>query len=138
MKTKIRSIIAIGVLGFAGVLNANATVNYSRENNSLTGEKISGIINTGENLNEMIDFQKEAQLMTKQTADREEAKALQKVLNLNFNLLNEASGLQQNANNDQIAGFRAEAQAMTRMLADQAEAGVLQKLTEQGKLSENK
>lgn len=114
MKTKIRSLIIICVLGLTATLNGNATSAYrtscsagteggekkakcilinTDENTSALGDKTASFAfeSKSENLNSReltlnevenakIDYLKEAQLVTKMTVDKEEAKAIQKLV----------------------------------------------------------
>jgi len=87
MKTKIRTLIIICALGLVGVLNANATLSY---NTSYVAGTLDGEKNVkSENLNSAgfdfnaeaeVDFQKEAQLVTKWIADNQEAKTIQMLI----------------------------------------------------------
>ncbi len=142
MKTKIRTFITVGVIVFAGVLNANATVNSEeknsgliRTNESLTvlNEKIASLENE---LNESVDFGKEAQMITHWIADMEEAKATQRVMERGFVTPVETIDSVENEagyeNNTEVTDFREEAQLMTKLIADKEEVKVIRKVMERG------
>lgn len=148
MKTKVRTIITVCLLAFAGVLNANATENASERNSAKT--------NTNENLNAWngeltmfdaefnvtIDYQKEAQLVTRWIADRTEEKVTQQLIERNLFSTGETTGYFENEvsneNNGDITDFRKEAQLVTKALADKQEANAIEKLVTEGKLVENR
>lgn len=150
MKTKIRTFITVGILAFAGI-NANATTNNHVLNNSvvveeekngknfkadeslteLNGEIVKVLSNIGENTNVAVDFQKEAQLVTKMIADREEAKAFEMVKNKNTGLFNREAQYENESE-------RREAQLVTKLVADNEEFKAFQKLIAEGKFSESK
>lgn len=149
MKTKIRTLITICALGFVGILNASATVNNKSADNSVVlNETVSSIFN--ENIDEMIDFRKEAQLMTKMVADKEEAKAVQKLMDEGLAKSNESSVSLENEatawnigsildeNVETKIDFQKEASLVTKMVADKEEAKAVRKLIDEGKLAENK
>ena len=88
MKTNITTLITICALGVIG-LNANAANNRSAEltavteiSESLPTSEISGSTQflLNEDMEAVVDFQKEAQMLTKWVADQEEAKAVQKLI----------------------------------------------------------
>jgi len=150
MKTKIRTFITVGIVAFAGI-NANATMNYRMLNNNVVVEEekngksfkadenltelngtISKTLNDfSENANDVLDFQKEAQLVTKMIADREEAKTIEMMMNKNAGFYNLNTQYEN-------AGERQEAQLVTKMIADNEEAKAFQKLIAEGKFSESK
>lgn len=134
MKTKIRTLITVCVLGFVGVLNANATtLNSEREAKSESSWFV-----LSENNETNIDFQKEAQLVIKRVADREEAKATKQVIERNTGFTGEVANSFENdvviENNDEIIDFRKEAQSVTKLIADREENFAIQKLVEAGRL----
>jgi hypothetical protein len=157
MKTKIRTFITVCALALTG-LNAGATANYinlntnvafaeeknvknlkADENMTVLNGKTETIENEAtENFGDVIDFQKEAQLITKEIADREEAKTIQLLIDKNI----VGSDVVYNSNNGDVLnennGDREEAQFVTKLLADKEEAKAIQKLVDEGKLSENK
>ncbi len=134
MKTKIRTLITVCVLGFVGVLNANATV----LNSERVAKSESFRFVMSEDFDANIDFQKEAQLVTKLVADREEAKATKQVIERNSGFAGEVSNSFENdvviENNDDITDFRKEAQSVTKLIADREEDSTIQKLIGQGRL----
>ena len=106
-----------------------------------------------ENVSAGIDFQKEAQLVTKWVADREEAKTIHMLVDKMFHGLrlgtssfaSEAESVNQNSsefifNDDANANidYEKEAQSLTKWVVDQEEAKVVQKLIDEGKLAENR
>jgi outer membrane usher protein FimD/PapC len=147
MKTKIRIITVACILAFVGTTNAHAAdLNKERsEFNAAIASMLNG------NVEEKVDFGAEAQLVTRLLADREEAKAVKKVMeervaapgeyNAKVDTNNEAGETIDsvlNDNNDEKTDFRKEAQLITKLLADKEETKVIAKLVEQGKLAENK
>lgn len=136
MKTKIRSLIIICTLGLIG-LNTNAATNKTTASAGTAGQFILNM-----DTDASIDFQKEAQLVTKWIADNEEAKTIQKVMDRKAGLCGELTDSFQYevvpVNNDEITDFRSEAQLMTKLIADNAEAMAVQKLVAEGKISENR
>jgi hypothetical protein len=149
MKTKIRTFIAVCIMAFAG-LNASATVSYINfKNNVVFGdEKNVQNLKAEESLatmnsktetieaevnvipGDILDYQKEAEILTKSVADREEAKTVQSLLEKTNFIFNSARG----ADEPVLNGERAEAQLVTKMIADQVEAKAIQKLVEDGRL----
>jgi len=91
---------------------------------------------------ESIDYQKEAQLVTKWIADMAEARVTQQVIDRNSHLGTEDHFLKSvraavdgvNA----ITDFRKEAQLVTKAMADKAEASAIQKLIDEDKIAENR
>ena len=152
MKTKIKSLILICTLGLVGVLNANAASSYNTSN-------VAGILEEQnlqfENLNLVefvfnedasaeIDYQKEAQMVTKWVADREEAKTIQILIEKSiFGSDEETSSFAGEAtefvfNADAKIDYEKEARLLTKWVADQEEAKVVQQLIDAGKLEENR
>ena len=158
MKTKIRSLIIICTLGLVGALSANATLSYKTSCVAGTLEEKRNV--KSENLNSAefvfnedaeIDYQKEAQLVTKWVVDKEEAKTIQMLIDKRIFVSNEeTSSLAGEAksenlnlsefvfNEDAEIDYQKEAQLVTKWVADMAEAKVVQKLIDEGKLAENK
>jgi len=91
---------------------------------------------------ETTDFGKEALLITKLIADKEEAKAIQKVMDRGFVAPVEATNTFENEvgyeNKIETIDFDKEALLVTKLIADKAEADTIQKLIAEGKLTENK
>ena len=91
---------------------------------------------------ETTDFGKEALLITKLIADKEEAKAIQKVMDRGFVAPVEATNTFENEvgyeNKIETFDFDKEALLITKLIADKAEADTIQKLIAEGKLTENK
>ena len=91
---------------------------------------------------ETTDFGKEALLITKLIADKEEAKAIQKVMDRGFVAPVEATNTFENEvgyeNKIETIDFDKEALLITKLIADKAEADTIQKLIAEGKLTENK
>lgn len=161
MKTRIRTLIIICALGIVGVLNANATLSYKTSCKAGTLEEVKNV--KSENLNSAefifnadadaeIDYQKEAQQVTKWIADQEEAKAVQKLINEGIFVSSEETtsfageaksdnlNLAEfvfNEDADAVIDYQKEAQSLTKWIADQEEAKAVQKLIEEGKLAEN-
>jgi hypothetical protein len=160
MKTKIRTFIIICTLGLVGVLNANATLGYNTSCIAGTLEETKNV--KSENLNSAefifntdadaeIDYQKEAQLVTMWVADKEEAKAVKKLIDegvfvsieetascpgaTKSESLNLAESL---FSTDAKIDYQKEAQLVTKLIADKEEAKAVQKFIDEGKLPENK
>lgn len=147
MKTTIKSLILICTLGFVGFA-ASATNNSSINKAGNAGQFI-----LNQDVDAAIDFQREAQILTRFTADREEARAIQKLMDENVLALNiESRSLRShsphenmehqkfhlNENPNFMINLREEAQMLTKLTADREEARVIQKLVEEGKLVENR
>jgi hypothetical protein len=154
MKTTIKTFIAIGVLAFGGVINSNASDSSKSANIGLvTGvEKNLRNLRLGEcvlspaekialpeampveNFNEDFDYRLEAQSIIKAIADKEEAKAVQEIMNRSF------QGAMEGNDSFEFAGattnLREEAQLVTKSLADEAEAKAISQLVADGKLTE--
>jgi hypothetical protein len=134
MKTKIRTLITVCILGFVGVLNSNAAVLNSER--VAKSESFQFVLS--EDFEANIDFQKEAQLVTKLVADREEAKATKQVIERNNGFAAEVTNSFENdlaiGTNDEITDFRKEAQSVIRSIANREEGLAIQKLVEQGRL----
>lgn len=148
MKTTIKSFIAICALGIVGMSNVQASVNREMSNSESAkthqmSAEMSGKLAWLEATNsESIDYQKEAQLVTKWIADMAEAKVTKQVIDRGT-----ASGAEDhflksvNASVDgvnAITDFRKEAQLVTKAMADKAEASAIQKLVDEGKIAENR
>ena len=160
MKTKIRTFIIICTLGLVGVLNANATLSYNTSCIAGTLEETksekSEDLNSAEfifnaDADAEIDYQKEAQLVTKWVADQEEAKAVKKLIDEGIFVSNEGTASfageskSENLNSaefifssDAEIDYQKEAQSLTKWVADKEEAKAVQKLIDEGKLAENK
>lgn len=136
MKTTIKSLIIICTLGLVG-LTTNASTTKTTATAGTAGQFILNMDSDA-----IIDFQKEAQLVTKWIADNEEAKTIQKVIDRNANLCGELTNSFENTvvpgNNEEIADFRNEAQLLTRLIADNAEVSAIQKLVAEGKIAEDR
>jgi SOS response regulatory protein OraA/RecX len=89
-----------------------------------------------ENINETTDFGKEALLITKSIADKEEAKAIQKVMDKGFiapdETTNSFENEEVNENNNETYDFGKEALLISKLIADNEEAKVIQKIMERG------
>ena len=140
MKTKIRNLITVCVLGFIG-FNASA-VNYSNTNKTFNVEN-SGLVQflLNENMNVKTDFQKEAQMGIRLVADREEAKVVQKLIDAGFTSLDESPAVAEEFNlsipeetAELNVDLQNEARLETKMLADKEEAKAVQKLRAEGRL----
>lgn len=120
MKTKIKTISAICIVGFTGLLSSNAVANSKSANvSSEEGFPFSSNETRIENFNSNLGFsfsgetanynlEKEAQLFTKWVVDQEEAKLMNKL----------------NAKSEELV----EAEAYTSWIVDQAEAKLLEKV----------
>lgn len=118
-----------------------ATQKVMERNFVTPSEAISSFENEIENYNEIVDFRKEAQLMTKEIADLEEAKVTREVMEKTVVAQSEATGSFENEvvleNNGETNDFCTETQLMTRLAADKQEAKAIQKLVAEGKLAAN-
>lgn len=160
MKTKIRSLIIICTLGLVGVLNANATLSYKtsciagtlEEQNYTKSENLNstGFVLT-EDTDAAIDYQMEAQLVTKWIADNEEAETIQMLIDRGvFVSNNETAFFASEANlenlNSEEFDFstdaeidnQLDAQLITKLIADNEEAKTIKMLIDSGKLQEIK
>ena len=142
MKTTIKSFIIICSLGLIGLSNANAADSCKFKNSEVTNSgqilaEFNGKIASLETeINGSIDYQKEAQRITKWIADMAEAKATQQIMERNANCGGESATTLES--NDEITDFRKEAQLVTKAMADKAEASAIQKLVDEGKIAENR
>jgi hypothetical protein len=152
MKTKIKSLILICALGFVGVLNANAASSYNTsciawalEEQNLRFETLNStefVFN--EDASAEIDYLKEAQMVTKWVADREEVKTIQMLIDKSIlgsdqepsSFAGEATELV--FNSDAKIDYQLEAQLLTKWAADNEEARVVKNLIEEGMLAENR
>lgn len=140
MKTNIRTILTIALVGIIG-LSTNAANLKSISTNFENSEFTLVLLND----EATVDFRGEALMLTKWTADKEEAKATQKLIEAGFSMLNETtettevnsesaiSNLDEN-----VVDYLKEAQILAKKVADNEEAKVIQKLVEEGKIAENK
>ena len=148
MKTKIRTLITVCVFATIGVLNVNAATNSDEKNVSLANgsESISAlnekIASFTTEANELVDYQKEAQMVTKWIADRIEAEATQQVLERNNSTVAETNSTMANfagnENDENVTDFSKEAQLMVKLTADNEEAKAIRKLVSEGKITENR
>jgi hypothetical protein len=147
MTTKIRTFITVCTLAFVGVLSAKATVNLEEEN--------SGLIDANENLtvlnekiasfeselNGSVDYQKEAQMITRLIADMAEAKAIKNVIDKGFIVPVETFNSAENEGTNEIINettdILKEARLMTKFIADQEEAKVVKNVMERGFVVKN-
>jgi len=159
MKTKIKSLILICTLGLVGVLNSNAASNYNtssvagtlEEQNLRIENLYSAEFAFNEDASAGFDYEKEAQMVTKWVADREEAKAIQMLIDKsiygsgeevssfdgesNFENLNSLDFI---FNSDAEVDCQKEAQMVTKWIADNEEARVVKNLIDEGQLVENR
>lgn len=165
MKTKIRTLVVICILGFIGAINVTAA-NYRNADNKVVVEEgkvmknelgnvdRTLVVSTENTLLESdanvetaqfllnedpdaeIDLQKEAQLVSKWIADREEAKVFKKLLD--EGKVNKLEAVQSLLNEglDAKTDVEKEDQLVTKWIADQEEARVVRKLIAEGKLGE--
>jgi SOS response regulatory protein OraA/RecX len=86
----------------------------------------------------IVDFEKEARLMTKFIADQEEAKVVRNVKERGFvapvETINSAENEVVNGNDEVLVDFEKEAQLLIKLIADKEEAKVVQKFIAEGKL----
>lgn len=165
MKTKIRTLVTICILGFIGAINVNAA-NYRNANNNLVIEEVknaktelskadgSTVETTektsfesdvrfetaqfllNEDLDANIDLQKEAQSVTKWIVDQEEARVFQKLITEASFVSIEPLQFLLNEDLDAKIDFQKEAQSVTKWIVDNEESKLTQKLIDEGKLGE--
>ena len=163
MKTNIKTLATICILGFIGTINVNAA-NYRNANNIAVADETKStktelakadgnVVESTEKtsfesdasfeavqllLNEDLatktDFQKEAQSVTKWIVDQEEAKLTQKFITASESDKSESVQFLLNQGPHAKLDFQKEAQLVTKLIADQQEAKVVKKLIEEGKL----
>lgn len=149
MKTKIKSLILICAIGLVGVLNANAASSYNtscitgtlKEQNLRFENLNSAEFIFSEDADAEIDYQKEAQLVTKWVADKAEARTIQMLFDNLIFVANEETGslvgeeefenlnsAEFGFNADAAIDYQKEARLVTKWIADKEEAKVVQKL----------
>jgi len=160
MKTEIRTLAAICILGFIGAINVNAA-NYKNANNNVFVEEVKNTMNglgnedggllllaekaslesnakveflLNEDLDANVDLQKEAQAVTRWIVDQEEAKVFQKLLTEGKSDKFESVQILPNEDSDENVDFQKEAQSVTKWIVDNEEAKLTQKLIDEGKL----
>lgn len=141
MKTNIRTILTIALVGIIG-LTTNAANLKSNSTNFENSEFTLALLND----EATVDFRGEALMLTKLTADKEEAKATQKLIEAGFSMLNETTETTEvnsesavsNLDELNVIDYLKEAQILAKKVADNEEAKVIQKLVEEGKIAENK
>jgi hypothetical protein len=160
MKTEIRTLAAICILGFIGTINVNAA-NYKNANNNVVVEEVKNTMNglgnedggllllaekaslesnakveflLNEDLDAKVDLQKEAQAVTKWIVDQEEAKVIQKLLTQGKSNEFESVQILPNEDSAENVDFQKEAQSVTKWIVDNEEAKLTQKLIDEGKL----
>jgi uncharacterized protein YxeA len=163
MKTKIRTLVTICILGFIGTINVNAA-NYRNANNNLVVEEVknektelskadgstveltektsfesnarfeTAQFLLNEDLDANIDLQKEAQSVTKWIVDQEEARVFQKLITeVRFDNVDPLQFLL-SEDLDANVDFQKEALSVTKWIVDNEEAKLTQKLIDEGKL----
>jgi len=147
MKTKIRIFITVFTLAFIGVLNAKATVNLEEKNSGLIGTNESLIVlnekiaSFESEINGSIDYQKEAQMITRWIVDMVEAKATEKMMDRGFvtpnEIINSIENEAEAESNEEITDLAQEAQIMTKLIADKEEAKAIQKMLDRGYVAPN-
>jgi len=121
---------------------------------SFVGEVTLKNLNSAEfiyNTDTEVDYQIEAQLITKSIADNEEAKTMQMLIDRGLFLSNDEivafageanfenlNSVESDFNTDAEIDYQLEAQLITKSIADNEEAKTIQKLIDEGKLAENK
>ena len=141
MKTNIRTILTIALVGIIG-LSTNAANLKSNSTNFENSEFTLVLLND----EATVDFRGEALMLTKWTADKEEAKATHKLIEAGFSMVNEATETTDvnselalsNLDELNVVDYLKEAQILAKKVADNEEAKVIQKLVEEGKIAENK
>jgi len=157
METKIKSLIFICAFGLVGVLNANAASRYNSMHSARTlNEKILSFENLNstefvfdKDVKAVIDYEKEAQLVTKWVADREEAKTIHMLVGKLFHrsrMGTSSFAIESELSNPNSSEFifdgganidyQKEAQSLTKWAADREEAKVVRNLIAEGRLAE--
>jgi hypothetical protein len=164
MKTNIKTLATICILGFIATINVNAANNRNANNNvvveevknlksgsNMSDEVLPSLIEKfnfsesdanfesvqlilSDDLDAKVDLQKEAQLVTKWIADREEAKLNQKLITGGKFGKVESTQFFLNENLDAKIDLQREAGSVTKWIVDQEEAKLTQKLIDEGKL----
>lgn len=158
MKTKTTTLAAICMLGFIGTINVNAA-NYKNANNNVLAEEGKstnvGLVALAEKTSSenetrfetgkfllnvdaeaAVDFEKEAQLITKWVVDLAEAKVMNQIIaDEKFVEVELAQSPLDKVAEADIDLFR-EAQLANKLIVDEAEAKIIKKLTDDGKLVE--
>lgn len=158
MKTKIRTLAAICVLGFIGTINVNAADYKNLNNSAVVEENKSANLNLvaatektsfendarfenvqlllNDDAEANVDLQREAQLVTKWIVDQEEARVIK-------NLIDEGRLVELVSTQSPIAevvepniDLQKEAQLATKLVVDQVEAKIVKKLVDEGRLVE--
>lgn len=112
---------------FADMAEARATQKIMEQSFTAPAETSTLVANEVETTFEMTDFRAEAQLVTREIADKAEAKATLLVMERGFISPAEVSGRVENA---EMSEFRAEAQLLIKLVADNEEAKVTQNVME--------
>jgi hypothetical protein len=163
MKTKIRTLVAICILGFIGTINVNAANFRNADNKVIVVEGkstkselgkadanlVASLENTelesnakvetfesllNEDLDAKVDLQKEAQSVTRWIVDQEEARVTKNLLTeVNFDKFESVPSILNEDSNAKV-DVRKEAQSVIKLIADQEEAKVVNKLIKEGKL----
>lgn len=139
MKTIIKSIVLLSAIGFFGVFNSNAAYACrlsASESTYLTSA--ASVLNS--DADAVVDYQKEAQLLTKWVADNEEAKTIKMLMDRNEFFSNEevdSSACTAAEVSESLADFQSEARLIAHSIADQQEAKAIQKLVEEGRLAQD-
>lgn len=115
---------------FADMAEAKATQMVMERSWATATEAAASLENEAENTFETADFTAEAQLMTRETADREEARATQKIMERGWVAPTETANSFEVTN--EFSDFQKEAQLMTKEIADREEAIATQKVMEKG------
>ena len=159
MKTNIKTLATICILGFIGTINVHAnnivvvdeTKNAKTEFAKADGSTLETTEGTSfesdarfesiqfflnEDMDSKIDLQKEAQSVTKWIVDQEEAKLAQKFIAEGKFDKSESVQFLLGKNSHEKINFQKEAQLVTKLIADQEEAKVIKKLIDEGKLGE--
>jgi len=146
MRTQIKSLIIICTLGLVGVLNANATSSYKtsciagtlEEQNYAKSENLNStefVFN--EDADAAIDYQIEAQLVSKWIADNEEARTIQMLIDRGIFVSNHemvafaGEARYENLNSAEF-DYQLEAQLISKLIADNEEARTIQMLIDRG------
>ena len=115
---------------FADMAEAKATQMVMERSWANATEATTSLENEADNSFEIADFAAEAQLMTREIADREEARATQKVMDKGFVSPEETTNSFENET--EMTDFRLEAQVITKEIADREETKATQKVMDKG------
>jgi hypothetical protein len=136
MKTTARALAAIGVWVLSGVISATGSEKTAVASKMVKSAELEvTAIPVGLILgvtSESVDYQKEAQLITRALADREEAKAIQMIMSGRESQSRVKSDLI--LGDEEVDDYDLEASSILKSWADEAEVRAINKLVFEGKI----